>query len=178
MLTLPVFAQIKAIARPATTPAWDKGILPISAESYWNAVECGKQGGADPACVFWDTGLCKNDDFALAFYTPYKMVAYEVWNAVRQKQPAPTPNYQEAQRTRITIGVTPVRGSKNPFTDLILKRGTRVIENVDRSVEAGGGRFTFDYPAFAATAAVNLDLVGRVKTISCLIPQSVLTQLR
>ena len=58
------------------------------------------------------------------------------------------------------------------------KRGTRVIENVDRSVEAGGGRFTFDYPAFAATAAVNLDLVGRVKTISCLIPQSVLTQLR
>jgi len=178
MLTLPVFAQIKAIARPATTPAWDKGILPISAESYWNAVECGKQGGADPACVFWDTGLCKNDDFALAFYTPYKMVAYEVWNAVRQKQPAPTPNYQEAQRTRITIGVTPVRGSKNPFTDLILKRGTRVIENVDRSVEAGGGRFTFDYPAFAATAAVNLDLVGRVKTISCLISQSVLTQLR
>src|SRR4026209_327870 len=99
----PALAQIKAQARSGGVPVWDKGILPIGQESYWNAVECGKQGGADPPCVFWDTGLCKNDDFALAFYTPYKMVAYEVWNAVRQKQPAPTPSFQEAQRTRITI---------------------------------------------------------------------------
>ena len=48
-------------------------------------------------------------------YTPYKSVAYEVWRVVRQMRPAPTPNYQEAQRTRITVGVTPVRGSKNPI---------------------------------------------------------------
>ena len=178
VLPMPALAQIKAVARSAPTPAWDKGILPISAESYWNAVECGKQGGADPPCVFWDTGLCKNEDFALAFYTPYKMVAYEVWNAVRQKQPAPTPSYQEAQRTRITIGVTPVRGSKNPLTNLVLKRGTRVMTTVDQSLDGAGGRFTFDYPAFAATAAVTLDLAGRVRTISCLIPQSVLTELR
>jgi hypothetical protein len=177
-LPLPALAQIKAVARSAPKPAWDKGILPISAESYWNAVECGKQGGADPPCVFWDTGLCKNDDFALALYTPYKMVAYEVWNAIRQKQPAPTPNYQEAQRTRITIGVTLARGSKNALTNLVLKRGTRVMQTVDQSLDAGGGRFTFDYPAFAATAAISLDLVGRVKTISCAIPQSVLTQFR
>jgi hypothetical protein len=177
-LPMPALAQIKAVARSAPTPAWDKGILPISAESYWNAVECGKQGGADPPCVFWDTGLCKNDDFALALYTPYKMVAYEVWNAVRQKQPVPTPSYQEAQRTRITIGVTLARGSKNALTNLVLKRGTRVMTTVDQSLDAGGGRFTFDYPAFAATAAVTLDLVGRVKTISCVIPQSVLTEFR
>ena len=91
LVPMPMLAQIKAQARSAPTPAWDKGILPISSESYWNAVECGKQGGSDPPCVFWDTGLCKND-FALNFYTPYKMVAYEVWNAVRQKQPAPTPS--------------------------------------------------------------------------------------
>ena len=92
------------------TPAWNKGILPISPESYYNAIECGKQGGADPPCVFWDTGLCKNDDFVLAMYTPYKQVAYEVWVAVSKKQPAPQPNYPAAQRTRITIGVTPGDG--------------------------------------------------------------------
>jgi hypothetical protein len=174
----PVSAQIRAQARPAPRPPWDKGILPISAESYWNAVECGKQGGADPPCVFWDTGICKNSDFALAFYTPYKMVAYEVWNAVRQKQPAPTPNYAQAQKTRVTVGVTPVTGSKNPLTDFILKRGARVVVPVDRSLDGGGGRFTFDYPAFAATASVTLDMAGRAKTISCVIPQSVLSQFR
>lgn len=173
-----ILAQIKAQARAAPTPPWDKGILPISAESYWNAVECGKQGGADPPCVFWDTGLCKNDDFALAFYTAYKMVAYEVWNAVRQKQPAPTPSYPEAQRTRITIGVTQARGSKNPLKTLVVKRGTRTMATVDQSLSDGGGRFMFDYPAFAATTAVTLDLVGQARTISCLIPQSVLTELR
>ena len=54
--------------------------------------------------MFYDTGLCKNDDFALALYTPYKSVAYEVWRVVRQKQPAPQPNYVQAQQTRITVG--------------------------------------------------------------------------
>lgn len=97
----PAFAQIKAQARSAPTPPWEKGILPISPESYWHAVECGKQSGQDPPCVFWDTGLCKNEDFALAMYTPYKMVAYEVWAAVRQKKDPPTPSFQQAQQTRI-----------------------------------------------------------------------------
>ena len=41
-------SEVKAEARPAPTPAWDKGIIRVTAESYWNAVECGKQGGADP----------------------------------------------------------------------------------------------------------------------------------
>jgi hypothetical protein len=174
----PAFAQLKAQARPGAAPAWNKGILPISSESYWHAVECGKQGGEDPACVFYDTGLCKNDDFALTLYTPYKMVAYEVWRAVRQKQPPPTPSYAEAQRTRITVGVSPVKGSKNALADLIVKRGGRAVTPVDRSVTEAGGRFTFDYPAFAATGDVTLDLVGRARTVSCLIEKSVLTQLR
>ena len=160
---MPALAQIKAQARSAAAPAWNKGILPISQESYYNAIECGKQGGEDPPCVFYDTGLCQNDDFTLALYTPYKMVAYEVWRAVRQKRPPPTPSYQLAQATRITIGVTPVRGSKNPITNLVLKRGGRVVMPVDRSVDDSGGRFTFDYPAFAATEDVTLDLVGRVE---------------
>src|SRR4051794_36755966 len=95
-------AQIKGQARSGGTPAWNKGILPIGPESYYNAIECGKQGGADPPCVFWDTGLCRNGDFALAMYTPYKQVAYEVWLAVSKKQPLPQPSYPAAQRTRIS----------------------------------------------------------------------------
>jgi hypothetical protein len=177
---MPALAQITAQARPAPppAPAWNKGILPISQESYYNAIECGKQGNEDPPCVFYDTGLCQNDDFTLALYTPYKMVAYEVWRAVRQKRPPPMPSYQLAQSTRVTVGITPVRGSKNPITNLVLKRGGRVVMPVDRSVDDSGGRFTFDYPAFAATGDVTLDLVGRSKTVSCVIGKSVLTQFR
>jgi hypothetical protein len=174
---LVALAQIKGQVRPAATPAWNKGILPISRESYYNAIECGKQGGENPPCVFYDTGLCQNDDFALALYTPYKMVAYEVWRAVRQKQPPPTPSYQEAQRTRITVGVTAV-GSKNPLTNLVLKRAGRPVAPVDRSINETGGRFTFDYPAFAATANITLDFVGKARTVSCLIERPVLTKLR
>jgi hypothetical protein len=177
----PAFAQIKGQARTAATPAWNKGILPISPESYYNAIECGKQGGADPPCVFWDTGLCKNDDFVLAMYTPYKQVAYEVWVAVSKKQPAPQPSYPAAQRTHVTIGVTPAPGSKNVFTDLVVKRGGKSLAPVDRSLSAGGGRFTFDFPAFAADAApagVTLDVVGKSKAVSCSIDAAALRQFR
>jgi hypothetical protein len=169
---------VKAVPRAGATPPWNKGILPINSESYWNAVACGKQGGQDPACVFFDTGLCKNDDFALALFTPYKMVAYEVWRVVQQKQPPPTPNYAEAQRTRVTVGVTPVPGSKNRFTTLVLKRGGKQIAPVDRSTTTGGGRFTFDYPAFAATAGITLDLVGQLRTVACTIDAPVMRRLR
>src|SRR5262245_11523371 len=169
---------IKAQARPASAQAWNKGILPISPESYYNAIECGKQGGQDPPCVFYDTGLCKNSDFALAMYTPSKSDASEVSRVVSQKQPPPQPNYQQAQQTRVTVGVTPVRGSANAFTDLVLKRGGRTIAPVSRTTMDGGGRFTFDFPAFAATANVTLELVGKTKTISCLIEPPVLAQFR
>ena len=178
LVASPAVGQIKAQARSAPTPPWDKGILPISPESYWHAVECGKLGGEDPPCVFWDTGLCKNGDFTLALYTPYKMVAYAVWNAVRQKKEPPTPGYQQAQQTRITVGVTPVKGSKNALKELVLKRGGKVVAPVSRAIATGDARYTFDYPAFAATAAVTLELVGQTKTVSCAIDRSVLTQFR
>jgi hypothetical protein len=171
-------AQITAVARPGATPSWDKGMIPVNPESYYHAIECGKQGGDDPPCVFWDTGICKNDDFTLAFYSGYKQVAYAVWKTVRAKKPAPQPNYQAAQRTRVTIGVTPVRGAKNPFTDLVLLRGGKAVPAVDRSVADGTGRFTFDYSAWAPTARVRLDLVGKTRTISCVIPPEVLRQFR
>jgi hypothetical protein len=174
----PAAAQIAAQARSAPAPPWTKGIVPINPESYYNAIECGKQPGGDPPCVFWDTGLCKNPDFTLAMYTPYKMVAYEVWRVVQQKQPAPQPNYTEAQRTNVTVGVTPVRGSKNAFADLVLKRGGRPVTPLSRSLGDGGGRFTFTPPAFAATSSLTLDLVGKTSTISCQIDRAVLAQFR
>ena len=147
-------------------------------ESYYHAIECGKQGGDDPACVFWDTGLCKNDDFTLTFYSGYKQVAYEVWTAVRKKKPAPQPSYQAAQRTRVTIAVAPAPGSKNTLTGFAVKRGGKVVQPTVRTVSGGAGSFTFDYPAWAPTASVTLDMIGKTRTISCVIPPAVLRQFR
>jgi hypothetical protein len=174
-----VCAQITAQLPPGpNTPVWDKGIQPISRDSYWNAVECGKQGGERPLCVFYDAGLCKNDDFTLALFTPYKMVAYEVWQAVRQHRDAPTPSYAEAQRTRITLGVTPVKGSKNAITAVNIRRGGRLVQPATQSLDANGGRFIFDASAFAPTGNVTIELVGRIKTLTCVIEKPVLTLFR
>ena len=160
---------------PPGAPAWDKGIQPISRDSYYNAIECGKKGGANPTCVFWDTGLCKNADFTLALFTPYKMVAYDVWQAVRAKQEPPTPSYAEAQRTRVTVGVTPAAGSKNPIANVTVKRGAGIVKPITQSLEAaGGGKFIFEPSAFAATEDVTLELAGKARTVSCSIPKAVL----
>jgi hypothetical protein len=159
-------------------PAWDKGIQPISRDSYYNAIECGKKDGANPPCVFYDTGLCKNDDFTLALFTPYKMVAYEVWQAVRKKQEPPMPSYAEAQRTRITLGVTPVAGSKNPIAGVSIKRGGRIVKPATQSLDAGGGKFIFEFAAFAPTEDITLELAGRARTLSCAVPHTVLTLFR
>jgi hypothetical protein len=168
-------------ARPPSAPIappWDKGIQPISRDSYYNAIECGKKGGANPPCVFYDTGLCKNDDFALALFTPYKMVAYEVWQTVRKKLEPPMPSYAEAQRTRITLGVTPVAGSKNPITSVSIKRGGKIVKPLTQSLEAGGGKFIFEFSAFAPTEGITLELAGRARTLRCAVPQPVLTLFR
>jgi len=174
-----VHAQVRAqIPSGSMTPAWDKGIQPISRDSYWNAVECGKQGGERPLCVFSDADLCKNDDFVLALFTPYKQVAYEVWQAVRRKQDPPTPSYADAQRTRVTVGVTPAKGSKNPIAGVVIKRGERTLKPATQSVDAAGGRFIFDPAVFAATEDLTIELTGRTRTISCFVDQAVLKTLR
>lgn len=169
-------AQVRATARSGATPSWNKGLQPISAESYYHAIECGKQGGDDPPCLFWDTGLCKNDDFVLAAYSGYKQVAYQVWSAVQRQQPVPQPDYQAAGRTRVTITVTPTPGSDNALTDLVLTRGGTAVDPVERSVR--NGRFTFDYPAWAPTATVTLEMRGEARTIACVIEPAVLRQFR
>ena len=176
------FASAQVVAQPPKgplTPPWDKGIQPISRDSYYNAIACGKQGGANPPCVFYDTGLCKNEDFTLALFTPYKQVAYEVWQAVRNKQEPPTPSYADAQRTRITLGVMPASGSKNAITGVTITRGGRAVKPVTQSLESGGGgKFIFDFPAFAPTEGVMLELAGRARTLTCAIDTSVLALLR
>jgi len=171
-------AQVTAVARPGATPAWDKGMQPVSSESYDHAIECGKQGGDDPPCVFWDTGICKNDDFTLTFYSGYKQVAYEVWTAVRKKLPPPQPNFAAAQRTKVIVAVAPAPGSKNALTDMVLKRGGTAVANMGRSVSGGTGQFTFDYAAWAPTAAVTLEMAGKTRTVSCVISPAVLRQFR
>ncbi len=121
----PASPAIKA-AVPASKPAWSKGIQPIDRDSYYHAIECGKLGGEQPSCVFYDADLCKNDDFVLSIYSPYKQVAYEVWGAVSRKRPVPTPSYSAAQQTRVVIGVTPVRGAKNQIADVKVRRGGKI----------------------------------------------------
>jgi hypothetical protein len=171
-------AQIKAQIPPGITPAWDKGIQPISRDNYWNAVECGKQGGERPACVFYEAGFCQNDDFVIALFTPYKLVAYETWQATRKRQEPLATSYGDAQKTRITIGITPAKGSKNAITAVSIARGGRIIKPATQALDAPGGRFIFDFAAFAPTSDITLELVGNSRTISCLVEKSVLARLR
>jgi hypothetical protein len=173
-----LLAQIKAEIPAGITPTWDKGIQSISRESYWNAVECGKQGGNRPLCVFYDGDVCKNDDFTLALFTPYKQVAYEVWQAVKAHQPAPTPSYTAAQRTRVTVGITPNAAAKNPITAVVIRRGAQVVKPATQSLDAGGGRFIFDYAAFAPTGDITIEMTGRARSQTCAVARSVLAQFR
>ena len=101
-----------------------------------------------------------------------------MWRVVKQHQEAPTPSYSEAQRTRITLGVKPVKGSKNPITAVVIKRGGKAVKPVSQSFDAGGGSFTFDFPAFAPTGDITIDLVGRAATRSCRVEKAVLSRFR
>jgi hypothetical protein len=171
-------AQVKAHLPANITPPWSKGIQPISRESYWNAMSCGKQPGARPACVFYDAELCANDEFTLAFYTPYKQVAYTVWQAVSRKQPPPTPSYADAQRMRIIIGVRPKHAAQNPVTGLTITRGGKTIDPSSRSLDEGAGSFYFDFAAFAPTAPITLNMAGKAKSLTCAIDRATLAQMR
>ena len=65
-------------------------------------------------------------------YTGYKAVAYEVWQAVSKKQPAPQPNYQSAQQTRITLGE-----ELNAIAQATRKTILFVTHNVEEAVFLG-----------------------------------------
>jgi len=168
---------IKAVV-PASKPAWSKGIQPITRDSYYHAIECGKLGGEQPSCVFYDADLCKNEDFVLAMYSPYKQVAYEVWGAVSRKRPVPTPSYQAAQQTRVIIGVTPARGAKNQIAALRVRRGGKVIDADTRTIDGTSGNFIFAFAPFAPTASITLEMVGKTRTQSCVVDRATLARFR
>ena len=170
-------SPVKAVV-PVSMPAWSKGIQPLTRDSYYHAIECGKQGAAQPSCVFYDAGLCKNDDFVLSFYSPYKQVAYEVWGAVSRKRPAPTPNYAAAQQTRVVIGITPVRGAKNQIANVVVKRAGKSVEPDTRTIDGTSGNFIFGFPPFAPTATITIDMVGKTRTQSCVLDRTALSRLR
>jgi hypothetical protein len=177
LMAYPASAQVKASVAANTTPPWNKGIQPISRESYWSAMECGKQGGANPPCVFYDTGFCKNEEFTLALYTPYKFVAYSVWQAVSQKREPPTPSYAEAQRTRVVLGVRPLR-RQNPIAAVQVRRGGKTVQPATKTLDGGGGTFIFDFAPFAPSSSITIDLVGKARTITCQVDRSVLARMR
>ncbi len=176
-----ILLTAQLVAKPPAAPVsppWDKGIQPISRESYYNAIACGKKGGANPPCVFWDTGLCKNEEFTVAMYTPYKMVAYEVWQAARNRQEPPTPSYAEAQRTRVTVGVSPAPASKRSISAVTIKRGGATMKPIAQSLEGAGGKFTFDFSAFAPSEDITLEFAGGNRTTTCRVPKAVLALFR
>jgi len=174
----PAPAAVKAAMPPAAKPAWTKGIQPLSRESYYHAIECGKLGGAQSPCVFYDADLCKNEDYVLSLYSPYKQVAYEVWLAVTRNQDPPEPSYRGAQQTRVVLGVTPVRGSKNQLAKVAVKRGGKTIAPDTSTLDGGGGNFIFDFPTFAPSATVTLELTGKARTQTCVIAPAVLARFR
>src|SRR6185436_17740555 len=107
-----------------------------------------------------EPGLHARDVHAL------QTVAYEVWQAVQKKQEPPTPSYADAQRTRITVGVTPAAGAKNPIAAVTIARGGRVVKPVTQSLESGGGgKFIFDFAPFAPTEDITIELAGKARTL-------------
>ena len=174
----PALSQIKAQIPANVGPDWDKGIQPIGQENYYKAIDCGKAGGENPGCLFYDAGFCKNDDFVLTLYTPYKYVALQVWNAVRQKKDVPTPSYGTAGRTPLTLGISAVKGSKNPIASVVIKRGGKTIEPRSRSIDGTSGSFTFDFATWAPTADITIEMAGKAATRTCLVPRVVLSRFR
>lgn len=173
----PATGAVKARVAATIKPAWSRGIQAANRDNYWNAVECGKQGGARPACVFYDADACKNDQFALSLYTPYKMVAYAVWLDVSKGKKPPTPSYAEAQRTRVILGLSPLTRD-NPVAGLVIKRGGKVLEPAEAMLSNGGGTFYYDFGPFAPTAGITIDFVGKARTVSCVIDRAVLARFR
>jgi len=58
----------------------------------------------------------------------------------------------------------------------VLKRGGKAVTPTARELSIG--RFTFDFPAFAPTAGITFDMIGKTGTVSCAIDAATLRQMR
>jgi hypothetical protein len=64
------------------------------------------------------------------------------------------------------------------LVSLVLRRGTSVVKPPTQSLDSGGGSFIFDFAAFAPSSPVTLDMVGKSRTVSCVLDTDVLGRLR
>jgi hypothetical protein len=78
----------------------------------------------------------------------------------------------------VVIGITPVRGAKNQIANVLVKRGGKTIEPDTRTIDGTSGNFIFGFPPFAPTATITLDMVGKARTISCVLDRAALSRLR
>lgn len=60
----------------------------------------------------------------------------------------------------------------------IEKRDGKTIEPAAKVLDASGGRFTFDFVAFAPTGDITIEFAGRLHTQTCLVEHQVLTMFR
>jgi hypothetical protein len=61
---------------------------------------------------------------------------------------------------------------------VLIKRGGKTIEPIAHALETTGGKFTFDFAAFAPTTDITIEVAGKVRTRTCTVEQSVLTMFR
>ena len=53
-----------------------------------------------------------------------------------------------------------------------------MVKPATQSLDGGGGRFIFDFPAFAPTEDITIELAGRARTHTCLVEKSILSKFR
>jgi hypothetical protein len=76
------------------------------------------------------------------------------------------------------VKLTSKPAAKNPLKGIALKRGAQTVAPVSKSLDAGVGNYIFDFPAFAPTSTLSIEMIGTARTVSCQIDQSVLALFR
>jgi len=111
-------------------------MIPINAESYYtrSSAEAGRRR---PPCVFWDTGICKNDDSAWLLLS-HKQVAYEVWTRCARSGRHRSPAISRAANARDPRGDAGA-GLEERLTDLVVKRGGKPVPAAIRTISAARG---------------------------------------
>ena len=172
----PAPPAVKAAMPPAAKPAWNKGIQPISQTAIRTPSSAASRA-APSRRASYDADLCKNDDYRLSLYSPYKQVAYEVWEAVRRSR----------SRRRRATGAPSGRGSRSVSRRPRLeKRAGRAGDEARRpdgraghlDVRRRGRQLHLRRPAFAPSATVTLELTGKTRTQTCVIAPAVLARFR
>ena len=101
------------------------------------------------------------------------------WQAIGKSRMPPRRATATRSRPGSRSGITPAAGAKNPH-----HRGRRSsaadasVKPATQSLDGGGGRFIFDFAAFAPTGDITIELTGRTRTQTCLVEKSILQKFR